>query len=718
MAESIVTLRVEAKNAISSLNKTSRATKTLSQSAKGATGSLAAASTAAKGLGASLAASLGPLLTVSAAVATVSNAIRTFSDRERDVTILRQGLENLGAGTLALNELQEAANRLGNQTLFNQEEFTRGFNLLTSFRKIGVDAYERVAQAAADIAQVNQVDVNTSFMQLAKALQDPERNLSNLNRSGIAFTKTQQDVIKELMKTNKTADAHAMILGIVEESYNKLSQAAAGGFAGNVDSLGEAFRDFSETLGKALEPALIGVTKGLTALIKATNDFINSPIGKASFIIGGIALAAKGLPVLLTGVSVALMKVAAAGGVITIALNAIPFVALATGATLLTAQIIKTNEAKKKFNDLFNKGDEQEVTQALKDQAKVIGELQNKLNSAKGRDKKIIQDKLKEAELDAKKLEGRLQTIQSDKKIEEAANKIVALKKEGNKEDEKATKLTDEQKKNIKDFASGIVEVIKLENDKNEAFKKFIKRQEQSGELLQATINGNEREVQLQHDINNAVAIHGEHNRQKITDTLTANSLLKDQTNAIEKNVEGAGKLADKFDEIGLAIETSIKDNLRDAITGAQSFGQAMTNVLNRIRDRIIDNQLDNLLGNFGSNFSSSAKGGERKGLGGFIGGVLGGLFKANGGPVKAGQPYIVGERQPELFVPRTSGTILPSVPTGGGGTTNMITVNVDASGSSVQGNGSEADQLGGLIASVVQATIIDEQRAGGLLNR
>ena len=141
MAESIVTLRVEAKNAISSLNKTSQATKSLSRNANGATTSLTAASTAAKGLGASLAASLAPLITVGAAVATVSNAIRTFSDRERDVTILRQGLENLGAGTIALNELQEAANRLGNQTLFNQEEFTRGFNLLTSFRKIGVDTY-------------------------------------------------------------------------------------------------------------------------------------------------------------------------------------------------------------------------------------------------------------------------------------------------------------------------------------------------------------------------------------------------------------------------------------------------------------------------------------------------------------------------------------------------------------------------------------------------
>ena len=65
-------------------------------------------------------------------------------------------------------------------------------------------------------------------------------------------------------------------------------------------------------------------------------------------------------------------------------------------------------------------------------------------------------------------------------------------------------------------------------------------------------------------------------------------------------------------------------------------------------------------------------------------------------------------------------GNIIPNseLGKGGGGTTNVVTVNVDATGSSVQGNGSEADQLGGLIASVVQATIIDEQRAGGLLNR
>lgn len=44
------------------------------------------------------------------------------------------------------------------------------------------------------------------------------------------------------------------------------------------------------------------------------------------------------------------------------------------------------------------------------------------------------------------------------------------------------------------------------------------------------------------------------------------------------------------------------------------------------------------------------------------------GQFKARagGGPVNAGEPYIVGEKRPELFVPNRSGTIIPKVPEGG----------------------------------------------------
>lgn len=39
----------------------------------------------------------------------------------------------------------------------------------------------------------------------------------------------------------------------------------------------------------------------------------------------------------------------------------------------------------------------------------------------------------------------------------------------------------------------------------------------------------------------------------------------------------------------------------------------------------------------------------------------VGSLFRAEGGPVEAGQPYIVGERGPELFMPSGGGTIIPN---------------------------------------------------------
>ena len=171
------------------------------------------------------------------------------------------------------------------------------------------------------------------------------------------------------------------------------------------------------------------------------------------------------------------------------------------------------------------------------------------------------------------------------------------------------------------------------------------------------------------------------------------------------------------FKDVGEEIESGIKNNLRDAITGAKTLGEALTGILNRLRDAIIDAQIEKLVGGFGEAFEESASGGEKKGLGGFFGSVLGGLFKANGGPVKANQPYIVGERQPELFVPRTSGTIMPSVPMGGDSVVNNISVSVDATGTAVSGSDAEGNELGQQIAIAIQSELIRQKRVGGLLS-
>ena len=49
-------------------------------------------------------------------------------------------------------------------------------------------------------------------------------------------------------------------------------------------------------------------------------------------------------------------------------------------------------------------------------------------------------------------------------------------------------------------------------------------------------------------------------------------------------------------------------------------------------------------------------------------------MFKASGGPVSAGSPYVVGELGPEIFIPSTSGTIIPNDRVSAGGpTVNVI---------------------------------------------
>ena len=85
---------------------------------------------------------------------------------------------------------------------------------------------------------------------------------------------------------------------------------------------------------------------------------------------------------------------------------------------------------------------------------------------------------------------------------------------------------------------------------------------------------------------------------------------------------------------------------------------------------------------------------------------------KALGGQVGAGRPYMVGERGPELFVPGAQGNIVPNNAMGSAN----VTVNVDASGSSVQGDSNQATQLGNVLAAAVQAELVKQKRPGGLL--
>lgn len=182
--------------------------------------------------------------------------------------------------------------------------------------------------------------------------------------------------------------------------------------------------------------------------------------------------------------------------------------------------------------------------------------------------------------------------------------------------------------------------------------------------------------------------------------------------------------------EVAEGIANTVGQGLTSAfdslIQGSEDFGASLrkiaSGVLVDIAKQLIQvfviqkaiNALGGLFGGggFGGGLPTSYAGVQVNPL------VTAGLpsFMAKGGPVRGGSPYIVGERGPELFVPNSSGSIVPNSQLGGMGGNVSVTVNVDASGSQVQGDANQAKALGGVISAAVQSEIIKQQRPGGLL--
>ena len=151
-------------------------------------------------------------------------------------------------------------------------------------------------------------------------------------------------------------------------------------------------------------------------------------------------------------------------------------------------------------------------------------------------------------------------------------------------------------------------------------------------------------------------------------------------------------KLNELYSSITSTVETGLVDAIEGAINGTKTLGDVARSVFTQIQRSLIQ---------FGVNA--------------FLGGLpgIGQFFRANGGVVSAGKSYMVGERGAEMFVPNTGGRIIPNSDLGG--STNIV-VNVDASGSSVEGNEGDGRELGRLISVAVQSEIISQQRPGGLL--
>ena len=168
--------------------------------------------------------------------------------------------------------------------------------------------------------------------------------------------------------------------------------------------------------------------------------------------------------------------------------------------------------------------------------------------------------------------------------------------------------------------------------------------------------------------------------------------------------------------DLSKEIKIGFEDSFKGIIKGTMSVSDAFRSMLGRIADYFLDTAAQLLalqiqkgfLGLFSGLFN----------FGPALNDVQGTVMAAaNGGPVGMRKPYLVGERGPELFVPNQSGNIIPNHDLAGigGGGTNIV-VNVDASGSNVEGDEEEGRQLGVALSTAIQTELIKQKRPGGLL--
>jgi hypothetical protein len=277
---------------------------------------------------------------------------------------------------------------------------------------------------------------------------------------------------------------------------------------------------------------------------------------------------------------------------------------------------------------------------------------------------------------------------------------------------------------------------IKVDREVNELAKQFQ-------ELTKQTLNQEQLDLLRQYvEATNELALGSR---------LVNDELVKLDEEFIKLNDSGF-----QLVELSRTIGSSFEDSFKGVIQGTMGVSEAFRNMLNKIANHFLDaaakmaaNRLaTGLLGMFSG--GSGVSGGIINQVAGNVGGILskstsgidpkvpsgvqapglfnitpvpltpsqvrnnrrGTAFKQYGGSVTRGKSYLVGERGEEVFTPGMTGQITSN---SGMGSVN-VSVNVDASGTSVEGNQPNGEELGRLIGAAVQTELIKEKRPGGLL--
>ncbi len=183
---------------------------------------------------------------------------------------------------------------------------------------------------------------------------------------------------------------------------------------------------------------------------------------------------------------------------------------------------------------------------------------------------------------------------------------------------------------------------------------------------------------------------------------------------SVEKTKElnqETSKTEQLFESIKSTVATGLTNAIEGLIDGTKTLGESLTGILKQIGSMILQAGMQSFVGSL----FPSAKGNvfaQNKIVPFAYGGVIN---KPTLFPMANGMG-LMGEAGPEAIMPLRRGRNGRLGVEAASGATSNIVVNVDASGTQVQGDDNRGKQLGGAISAAVQAELIKQRRPGGLL--
>lgn len=242
----------------------------------------------------------------------VRDATQAFIEQEKAVNQLEAILKSTGNVVGRTSEqLQDLASSLQSVTTFGDEAIIESEKLLLTFKSIRGEIFDRTIPAILDLSQTFGTDLRQQTIQVAKALEDPIKGLFALSRTGITFSENQKEVIKQLVETNKVAEAQIVILEALESQSKGAAEAYRNTFGGSVQALKNAFGDLLEVItGVAVETTeAINKTQSLETRIVKITDSITENIEKIKLFTSTVGVIFNTFAILTSNVGKLIVKI-------------------------------------------------------------------------------------------------------------------------------------------------------------------------------------------------------------------------------------------------------------------------------------------------------------------------------------------------------------------------------------------------------------------------